>query len=49
MALGNATRALVDALCDEKDTLPDRRKDGYSWHNRGEIVTRRLYPLLKPE
>jgi recombinational DNA repair ATPase RecF len=49
LALGNATLALVDALCDEKDTLPDRRKDGCSWHNRGEKVTRRLYPLLKPE
>ncbi|MFV0416094.1 MAG: AAA family ATPase [Chthoniobacterales bacterium] len=48
-ALGKATLALVDALCDEKDTLPDRRKDGCSWHNRGEPVTRRLYPLLKPE
>ncbi len=48
-ALGNATLALVEALCDENDTLPDRRKDGCSWHNRGETVTRRLYPLLKPE
>lgn len=49
IALGKATLALVFALCDEKDTLPDRRKDGCSWHNRGETVTRRLYPLLKPE
>ena len=49
LALGNATLTLVAAICDEKDTLPDRRKDGCSWHNRGEMVTRRLYPLLKPE
>ena len=49
LALGNATLALVEALCDEKDTLPDRKKDGCSWHNRGETVTRRLHPLLKPE
>ncbi|NJM37327.1 MAG: hypothetical protein HC845_05360 [Akkermansiaceae bacterium] len=49
LALGNATLALVESLCDEKDTLPDRRKDGCSWHNRGETITRRLYPLLKPE
>ena len=49
LALGNATLALVAAICDENDTLPDRRKDGCSWHNRGETVTRRLYPLLKPE
>ncbi|MFT6239579.1 MAG: energy-coupling factor transporter ATP-binding protein EcfA2 [Akkermansiaceae bacterium] len=48
-ALGNATLALVEALCDEQDTLPDRKKDGCSWHNRGNKVTRRLYPLLKPE
>ncbi|WP_207168691.1 hypothetical protein, partial [Thiocystis violacea] len=49
ITLGNATLALVEAICDEKDTLPDRRKDGCSWHNRGESVTRRLYPLLKPD
>ena len=49
LALGNATLALVEAICDEKDTLPDRKKDGCSWHNRGETVTRRLHPLLKPE
>tara|TARA_R110002096_G_scaffold147671_4_gene307612 strand:- start:5986 stop:8334 length:2349 start_codon:yes stop_codon:yes gene_type:complete len=49
LALGNATLALVDALCDERDALPDRKKDGCSWHNRGATVTRRLYPLLKPE
>ncbi len=49
LTLGNATLALVAALCDEEDTLPDRRKDGQSWHNRGERVTRRLHPLLKPE
>lgn len=49
LALGRATLSLVEALCDEKDTLPDRRKDGCSWHNRGETITRRLYPLLKPE
>ncbi|MDQ8188757.1 AAA family ATPase [Roseibacillus persicicus] len=49
MALGKATLALVEALCDEKDTLPDRKKNGCSWHNRGAKVTRRLYPLLKPE
>ena len=48
LALGNATLALVDAICDEKNTLPDRRKDGCSWNNRGSKVTRRLYPLLKP-
>lgn len=47
-ALGNATLALVDAICDEKNTLPDRRKDGCSWNNRGSKITRRLYPLLKP-
>lgn len=49
LALGEATLSLVEALCDEEDTLPDRKKDGCSWHNRGSIVTRRLYPLLKPE
>lgn len=49
LALGKATLTLVDAICDENDSLPDRRKDGCSWHNRGETVTRRLYPLLKPE
>ena len=48
IGLGNATLALVDAICDEHDTLPDSRKDGLSWKNRGEKVTRRLYPLLKP-
>lgn len=49
LALGNATLALVESICDEEDTLPDRKKNGCSWHNRGETVTRRLYPLLKPE
>lgn len=49
LALGSATLAIVDALCDEKDTFPDQRKDGCSWHNRGDSVTRRLYPLLAPE
>jgi len=49
LALGRATLSLVESLCDEKDTLPDRRKDGCSWHNRGETITRRLYPLLKPD
>ncbi|MBB5352105.1 recombinational DNA repair ATPase RecF [Haloferula luteola] len=49
LALGNATLALAEALCDERDTLPDRKKDGCSWHNRGGTVTRRLYPLHKPE
>lgn len=47
-AFGNATLALVEALCDESDTLPDRKKDGCSWHNRGLTITRRLYPLLRP-
>jgi len=49
LALGKSTLALVEAICDEKDTLPDHRKDGCSWHNRGKSVTRRLFPLLKPE
>lgn len=49
LALGKATLVLVEAICDEQDTLPDRRKDGCSWHNRGDTITRRLYPLLKPE
>jgi len=45
--LAQATLALVDALCDENDELPESQKDGISWTNRG-TVTRRLYPLLKP-
>ena len=45
--LGQATLALVNALCDENDELPDNQKDGTSWANR-KTVTRRLYPLLKP-
>lgn len=45
--LGQATLALVDALCDENDELPESQKDGKSWTNRG-TVTRRLSPLLKP-
>lgn len=49
LALGDATLKLVTAICDEDDTLPDRRRDGCSWHNRGKAITRRLYPLLKPE
>ncbi|MBC2602515.1 hypothetical protein [Puniceicoccus vermicola] len=48
IGLGNATLALADAICDENNTLPDSCKDGLSWKNRGEKVTRRLYPLLKP-
>jgi len=47
MKLGKATLALVDAICDENDELPDSQKDGKSWANRG-TVTRRLYPILKP-
>jgi len=47
MKLGQATLALVDALCDENDELPESRKDGKSWANRG-TVTRRLYPMLPP-
>jgi hypothetical protein len=46
--LGSATLALVDALCDEHDELPDNQKDGISWTNRGAI-TRRLYPLQSPK
>jgi len=45
--LGEATLALVDAVCDANDELPENQKDGISWTNRGD-VTRRLYPLLKP-
>lgn len=45
--LGEATLALVDALCDHNDELPEIQKDGMSWTNRG-TVTRRLYPLAKP-
>lgn len=45
--LGEATLALVDALCDHNDELPEIQKDGMSWTNRG-TVTRRLYPLTKP-
>ena len=45
--LGKATLALVDALCDPNDELPENQKDGLSWTNRG-AVTRRLYPLAKP-
>jgi energy-coupling factor transporter ATP-binding protein EcfA2 len=49
LELGKATIALVDALCDENDALPDSKKDALSWQNKGGKVTRRLYPLLKPE
>ncbi len=42
MKLGQATLALVDALCDHHDELPERRSDAF-WTNRGK--TRRLYPL----
>ena len=48
LQLGQATLALVDALCDENDELPESRKDGTSWHNKGTI-TRRLSPLLAPQ
>jgi hypothetical protein len=48
LKLGQATLALVDVLCDEKDELPENKKDGMSWTNRG-TVTRRLYPLLSPK
>jgi len=44
---GEATLALVTALCDENDELPENQKDGTSWTNRG-TVSRRLYPLIKP-
>ena len=47
LKLGTATLALVDALCDPNDELPENQKDGMSWTNRG-TVTRRLYPLVKP-
>jgi hypothetical protein len=47
LKLGKSTLALVDALCDENDELPDTQKDGLSWTNRGK-VTRRLYPLFRP-
>ena len=40
---------LVDAIYDENNTLPDRRKDGCSWHNRGSKITPRLHPLCKPK
>jgi hypothetical protein len=46
--LGQSTLALVDALCDGHDELPDNQKDGMSWTNRG-TVTRRLYPLQSPK
>lgn len=42
--LGKATLALVDALCDHRDELPERKSDSF-WTNRGK--TRRLYPLAK--
>jgi len=42
--LGHATLALVDALCDDRDDLPERKSDSF-WTNRGK--TRRLYPLAK--
>ncbi len=45
--LGNATLALVDALCDDDNELPTSCKDGISWANRGTVI-RRLYPLLAP-
>lgn len=45
--LGRATLALVDALCDEKDQLPEKRNDGESWHNSSPI-SRRLFPLTRP-
>jgi len=46
--LGEATLALVHALCDEDDELPSSAKDGISWANRGTI-TRRLSPLNPPQ
>jgi len=42
--LGQATLALVDALCDHRDDLPERKCDSF-WTNSGK--TRRLYPLAK--
>lgn len=45
--LGQATLALVEALCDPNDELPESRKDGTSWHNKGPI-TRRLHPVVIP-
>ena len=48
LKLGHATLALVEALCDAHDELPESQKDGTSWHNKGP-VTRRLYPLVKPQ
>lgn len=42
--LGQATLALVDALCDHRDEFPERKSDSF-WTNRGK--TRRLYPLAK--
>ena len=48
LKLGQATLALVDALCDDNNELPESRKDGTSWHNKGTI-TRRLHPLLTPQ
>jgi hypothetical protein len=42
--LGRATLALVDALCDHHDELPERRSDSF-WMNHSK--TRRLYPLAK--
>lgn len=47
LKLGQATLALVEALCDINDELPDNQRDGTSWTNRG-TVSRRLYPLAKP-
>jgi recombinational DNA repair ATPase RecF len=48
LKLGSATLALVDALCDDTNELPESQKDGTSWHNKGTI-TRRLHPLQTPK
>lgn len=48
LKLGNATIALVDALCDDQGRLPQHRNSGSYWADSRKNPTRRLHPLLPP-
>lgn len=48
LKLGNATLALVEALCDESSRLPQHKNSGSYWANTRRNPSRKLHPLLPP-
>jgi DNA repair exonuclease SbcCD ATPase subunit len=47
--LGQSTCALLDALCDSDNQLPESNANGSFWTNRGSKKSRRLHPLQSPK